>query len=226
MKHSTAFLAKDAEAERKRKEAQAYLKKEGQNTKTLHALRTEAAAATTKSTGPDNTLYLVMKEKAQARAAEESAKAARMAAISHRSKAVNNDDNAVSLATTTDDSKPKESATEGPLPKNWKSVADEASGQTYYWNVVTNETTWQRPESQPESEAEKSSSSDSSHIQQEDALPEGWIAKIHPATEQLIYVNTKTGKSTGERPVSSNSDTEKRPLESSSASNNKRARIL
>lgn len=45
------------------------------------------------------------------------------------------------------------------ISASWKEVFDPASGQPYYWNTDTNETTWQRPtnwriESYPEAETE------------------------------------------------------------------------
>uniref|UniRef100_A0A7S3YIG6 SET domain-containing protein 2 n=2 Tax=Lotharella globosa TaxID=91324 RepID=A0A7S3YIG6_9EUKA len=35
---------------------------------------------------------------------------------------------------------------EPPLPKGWEAVRDEDSGDVYYWNMDTDETTWTRPE--------------------------------------------------------------------------------
>jgi tetratricopeptide (TPR) repeat protein len=32
------------------------------------------------------------------------------------------------------------------LPPAWQSLQDEATGNTYYWNTTTNETTWERPQ--------------------------------------------------------------------------------
>ena len=36
------------------------------------------------------------------------------------------------------------SASEPPLPEGWEAVVDDA-GRTYYWNVDTDETSWDRP---------------------------------------------------------------------------------
>ena len=35
---------------------------------------------------------------------------------------------------------------DNPLPSGWKAVLDEKSGDTYYFNKDTNETTWTRPQ--------------------------------------------------------------------------------
>lgn len=40
---------------------------------------------------------------------------------------------------------PRKPGKEPPLPKNWSAVKDPSSGDTYYWNEVTDETTWDRP---------------------------------------------------------------------------------
>ena len=50
-------------------------------------------------------------------------------------------------------SDPQQLLTSG-LPPSWRSLKDEESGNTYYWNTVTNETTWERPQLQTEPELE------------------------------------------------------------------------
>jgi hypothetical protein len=70
------------------------------------------------------------------------------------------------------------------VPKPWKAVTDEATEKTYYWNTLTNETSW----SMPEPAAEEAPAS-------EDSLPEGWERKIHSASGQAYFFHQRTGKS-------------------------------
>jgi len=35
---------------------------------------------------------------------------------------------------------------DNPLPAGWRSLTDERTGKTYYWNTATHEVTWKRPE--------------------------------------------------------------------------------
>eukprot|EP01038_Epipyxis_sp_PR26KG_P009990 gene9990-13442_t len=85
----------------------------------------------------------------------------------------------------------------------WKTIEDSASGKHYYWNTVTNETTWTKPQPS-ETEPQLNTS--------ESVLPENWICKTHPATKQKYYLNTITGKSSSTFPSSELLDPNKNHL--------------
>ena len=69
------------------------------------------------------------------------------------------------------------------LPEGWEAVTDEASGEAYYYNAQTGETTWERPAgATPES-----------------ALPDGWVAVPDPEGN-LYYYHPATGVSSWDPP--------------------------
>ena len=49
------------------------------------------------------------------------------------------------ISTCVSASKPPPKSASSSLPPGWKAVRDDASGDVYYWNSQTNETTWDRP---------------------------------------------------------------------------------
>lgn len=82
-----------------------------------------------------------------------------------------------------------------PLPKDWQEVEDPSNHKVYYWNTVTNETTWTRPIESEESSFAKSTND----------LPPGWEERKHPATGQLYYLHTSTGQTVHTKPSTSSS---------------------
>ena len=72
------------------------------------------------------------------------------------------------------------------LSNNWKEVIDSGTGKAYFWNTVTNETTWDRPAT--------------ALICGTDEKLTGWVKKVHPSTKQEYYFHVETGKITNERP--------------------------
>jgi hypothetical protein len=73
-----------------------------------------------------------------------------------------------------------------PLPHGWQKVADKSKGRCYYWNVVSNETTWEMPSAPAQAHAD---------VPEVPSLPHGWVQKLHPATKQSYYVNAELGLS-------------------------------
>jgi hypothetical protein len=69
------------------------------------------------------------------------------------------------------------------LLPNWNAIKDSNSGKTYYWNKLTNETTWDVPKQL------------SSHKEETEvaSLPAGWKEELHPATKQKYYVHEASG---------------------------------
>lgn len=72
------------------------------------------------------------------------------------------------------------------LPANWQALKCSTSGEFYYWNQVTNETTWEAPTG-PAAAAVRTVSRFS------DRLPPGWAKKTHPATNQVFYLHEASG---------------------------------
>ena len=117
-----------------------------------------------------------------------------------------------------------------PLPKDWVESTDPTSGQTYYYNIETEETSWQRPVDSSIIESKKSLTAyDGDHVngQEETACEDDeqanidtddlliedddyepaelelsgvWIKVEDPAGEQPYYYNPKTGETSWERP--------------------------
>eukprot|EP01039_Chlorochromonas_danica_P000574 gene573-618_t len=133
----------------------------------------------------DNTLQLVMRQNA-------------LQSIEQSKRAENDAKRAIvqQQAQFRSDQQSKEESK--PLPKDWQEVEDPSNHKVYYWNTVTNETTWTRP---VESE-------DSSFANTND-LPPGWEERKHPATGQLYYLHTSTGQTIHSKPSSSSSITQR-----------------
>uniref|UniRef100_A0A7S2W7K5 WW domain-containing protein n=1 Tax=Rhizochromulina marina TaxID=1034831 RepID=A0A7S2W7K5_9STRA len=106
------------------------------------------------------------------------------------------------------------------LPSWWKAVQDEESGDTYYWNELTNETSWERPEvgsAEDEAAAGKESAKGSGGADQAPgpganaSLPSGWKQMTHAATGQAIYEHTSTKEKRWTRPTSEHDKTDIKP---------------
>lgn len=91
-----------------------------------------------------------------------------------------------------------------PLPSGWEEVMDVKSRKTYYWNRVTNETTWTRPPPDPVEERRVDKSSSGS----ESDLPAGWLAVLHEGTGQVYYIHQGTKEKRWNRPTASNCTTD------------------
>jgi hypothetical protein len=82
------------------------------------------------------------------------------------------------------------------LPPGWFAAMDEQSGEEYYVNEQTGETTWDRPQNtnrtpllsnQPASE-------------DEDSMASGWFAVVEPASGDIYYANEQTGATSWDKP--------------------------
>ncbi|KAL7471648.1 hypothetical protein ACHAXS_012900, partial [Conticribra weissflogii] len=123
----------------------------------------------------------------------------------------------------------------GPLLPDWVAVEDPTSGDIYYANEVTGETTWDRP-SAPRSVQKQESlddypnedkstnnlsttSIDRDNDGDDGSLPEHWMALDDPDSGDTYYVNKETGESTWDRPVKVKPKAESQtPLDSSAHS--------
>jgi hypothetical protein len=99
----------------------------------------------------------------------------------------------------------------------WVESIDPRTGQTYYYNPNTDETSWEKPAPlQKDGDAVEESSSinpaakeeaviqaDSSHESQEsnDDLPGDWTEAVNPSTGHVYYYNTATEETSWEKPT-------------------------
>ncbi|CAK4380322.1 unnamed protein product [Aphanomyces euteiches] len=74
------------------------------------------------------------------------------------------------------------------LKPGWKIAVDKISGDVYYWNKTTKETTWEKPSIHPPPA--------------KDVLPDGWEEAQDPYSADVYYWNIHTLKTQWERPVS------------------------
>eukprot|EP00526_Cylindrotheca_closterium_P004161 CAMPEP_0113637722 /NCGR_PEP_ID=MMETSP0017_2-20120614/19755_1 /TAXON_ID=2856 /ORGANISM="Cylindrotheca closterium" /LENGTH=4255 /DNA_ID=CAMNT_0000548783 /DNA_START=113 /DNA_END=12880 /DNA_ORIENTATION=+ /assembly_acc=CAM_ASM_000147 len=100
--------------------------------------------------------------------------------------------------------------TEDELPADWIEAIDESSGQTYYYNTVTQETSWEKPSSSPledESEAveqeQEEEAAEATEEHDADQSPaDEWIEAVDDSTGQTYYYNTVTQETSWEKPSS------------------------
>mmetsp|Transcript_11079 Transcript_11079/g.30605 ORF Transcript_11079/g.30605 Transcript_11079/m.30605 type:complete len:1124 (+) Transcript_11079:3-3374(+) len=113
------------------------------------------------------------------------------------------------------------------LPSEWVEMTDPASGKPYFYNTVSNETSWERPavvveepslkeDAAEEAENELQEAPETDHELQGDIglshgeelepseehteLPAGWTEAIDPTQGQRYYYNEQTGETSWDRP--------------------------
>ena len=79
------------------------------------------------------------------------------------------------------------------LPENWLETVDPSSGQVYYYNSVTNETSWERPGGAPAAAAPVAANTET--------LLENWVETVDPTSGQPYYYNTVTHETSWEKPL-------------------------
>lgn len=91
---------------------------------------------------------------------------------------------------------PTAAAPAAELAPNWVETYDPSSGQPYYYNSVTQETSWEKPLATASSAAPVANGTDTST-----ALPDGWTEHVDPSSGHPYYYNTNTQETSWERPT-------------------------
>ena len=87
---------------------------------------------------------------------------------------------AVKETTERAEARPRKNSSSSGLPPNWREVIDPKSGETYYFNVVTQKSTWTRPRAK------------------DNASP--WSKRYDPISGNYYYYDERTGNSQWEVP--------------------------
>uniref|UniRef100_A0A7S1AIZ7 WW domain-containing protein n=1 Tax=Noctiluca scintillans TaxID=2966 RepID=A0A7S1AIZ7_NOCSC len=74
---------------------------------------------------------------------------------------------------------------DGDLPEGWERHYSAESGDHYYWNRITKESSWERPQTSDE----------------EEPLPEGWERHFDPESDDFYYWHKTTKAAQWERPL-------------------------
>eukprot|EP00531_Pseudo-nitzschia_arenysensis_P017383 CAMPEP_0116125268 /NCGR_PEP_ID=MMETSP0329-20121206/5721_1 /TAXON_ID=697910 /ORGANISM="Pseudo-nitzschia arenysensis, Strain B593" /LENGTH=1109 /DNA_ID=CAMNT_0003619299 /DNA_START=125 /DNA_END=3451 /DNA_ORIENTATION=+ len=87
---------------------------------------------------------------------------------------------------------PATSSTES--SSDWVETVDPTSGQTYFFNSKTNETSWEKPTSTGESATQPAESESTTG-------ESDWSETVDPSSGQTYYYNNKTGETSWEKPA-------------------------
>ena len=91
---------------------------------------------------------------------------------------------------------------ENDLPPGWFTATDPQSGEEYYVNEQTGETTWDKPAPQSVNHTPLLSNQPAS--EDENSLASGWFAVVEPASGDIYYANELTGATSWEKPRKQN----------------------
>jgi hypothetical protein len=87
------------------------------------------------------------------------------------------------------------------LPPNWESVFDKESKTVYYWNKITNVTSWDIPEPEATSMSSSAEVIEVTDLTIKKPVINGWEEKYHSGTRQVYYLNIRTGEKSATNPA-------------------------
>eukprot|EP00924_Labyrinthula_sp_SR-Ha-C_P003395 snap_masked-scaffold_15-processed-gene-8.22-mRNA-1 protein AED:0.24 eAED:0.29 QI:0/0/0/0.5/1/1/2/0/148 len=87
------------------------------------------------------------------------------------------------------------------LSPSWREAYDPNSQRYYYANIVTRETTWEKPVAQIEEELRKEAAKKRSKSQNKEDV---WLERQDPKTGRVYYYNPKRRETSWHRPDESN----------------------
>jgi WW domain len=191
-KYRVAKIEAEVLAQKKKAEAIAHLESQGQRVQGVEGFSKKVAAKTA-----DNTLALLLGRKAitTANEGEKIKEQIVKAALIRQQEEIRRSRDPI---LDKDD-----------LPPNWESVLDDHSKLFYYWNRITNVTTWEKPGPSEgdnvkilPTESEVSSSvTIHENLPKTSSLLPGWEEKTHSATQQSYYVNIISGETSSVKPT-------------------------
>ena len=215
-KYRAAKIEAEALAQKKKADAIAHLETQGQRVQGVEGFSKKVAPKTA-----DNTLALLLGRKAITTATEgEKIKEQLVKAALIRQQDEIRRNREAKLAADE-------------LPPNWESVLDDHSKLFYYWNRVTNVTTWEKPEPTegddlkiiPTEPVVSSSAIVHEDLSNTSSLLPGWEEKTHSATQQSYYVNIISGEVRSVKPTIESTNlqsSESKDLEIRTSENKKR----